>query len=234
MFVKIIFPNLLFCKTRINCALFVAAFLAIDCPDRLPSAWLRRFRHFQTQRSARRWQSSGSFRGTTEGVVTWTASSNLSCGAEIIITEPSPNTYSATSGSVSETESGFALSQSGDQLLAYQGSSTSPIFLFGIQFGSGAGWSDATDSGTSAVPSGLTDGVNAINENGATAPAGGGNGIANGLQGNGSVGVIPGGGGGGAARINGARNECESVARSIFGSIYECTRIIGRECKNPY
>ncbi len=108
------------------------------------------------------WQSSGSFRGTSEGIVTWTSTSSLSCGTEIIITDTGSNTYSATTGTAIESGLGFSLSDAGDQLLAYQGSSTSPIFLFGIQFGSGAGWSDATDSGTSAVPSGLTDGVNAI------------------------------------------------------------------------
>jgi hypothetical protein len=55
------------------------------------------------------------------------------------------------------------LSSAGDQLIAFQGSVTTPTHLYAISFGSlGADWTDATSSGTSAVPLGLTDGFDAI------------------------------------------------------------------------
>jgi hypothetical protein len=114
------------------------------------------------------WQSSGVFNtpangGSNEGVVTWTATSDLPCGTEIIITNTGSSTYSATLGASVQSDAGFSLSSAGDQLIAFQGSVTTPTHLYAISFGSlGADWTDATSSGTSAVPLGLTDGFDAI------------------------------------------------------------------------
>ncbi len=90
------------------------------------------------------WQASGSFRGG-EGTDTWTASSAISAGT-IVTVNPSS----------------MALSSSGDQILAYQGTEESPTFIYALN-SEGTGWqSDATSSNTSALPTGLTNGSTAI------------------------------------------------------------------------
>lgn len=96
-----------------------------------------------------------------EGVVTWTATTDLVCGTEIIIENPIGNNYTATSGAANETNLGFALSANGDQILVYQDSNTSPIFIYAVNFDS-AGFSDATSPNNTGLPLGLTDTVNAI------------------------------------------------------------------------
>lgn len=101
------------------------------------------------------WQTPGSFR-SNEGTLTWTATSDLPCGTEITIS----GTTSASFGTVTSSGS-FALSASGDQILVYQGADANPSFVFAVHFGSG-GWGNATSSNTSALPTGLTDGVNAL------------------------------------------------------------------------
>ena len=108
------------------------------------------------------WTSAGAFRGTTEGVITWEATADTPCGTEITITDLGSNTYSATTGTATETSNGFILATSGDQILAYQGLDASPTFIYAVTFDS-TGWSDATNSQTTALPTGLTDTVNAVN-----------------------------------------------------------------------
>lgn len=104
------------------------------------------------------WFSAGGFRAN-EGILEWTATSDLPCGTEITIRDDSP--FSASLGSV--TGSNFQLANSGDQILAYQGTEASPTFIYGIHFDGAAAWSaDATSPQTSAIPTGLTNGVNAI------------------------------------------------------------------------
>ncbi|GAA4803549.1 T9SS type A sorting domain-containing protein [Litoribaculum gwangyangense] len=104
------------------------------------------------------WQSSGSFR-SNEGIIEWTATSALSCGTEITITDGSP--FSASIGNVTD-DNQFQLSATGDQILAYQGADISPTFIYAINF-DGTGWSNATTASTSALPTGLTNGTNAVN-----------------------------------------------------------------------
>ncbi len=114
------------------------------------------------------WRLNGAGNTNAEGIVTWTATSNLSCGTEIIITDTFSNTYSSLDfagnpvGTATETEGGFALAGGGDQVIAYQGSLTSPIFIYAVHVANNNGWTDATDNNNSAVPAGLTDGVNAM------------------------------------------------------------------------
>lgn len=108
------------------------------------------------------WLSAGGFRVKGEGIITWTATSDLSCGTEIIITYSGSGTiYLANFGEAVETDIGFVLDTGGDQLLAYQGTMSSPTFIYAINFDS-AGWSDAIDADTSALPTGLIDGTNAV------------------------------------------------------------------------
>jgi len=111
------------------------------------------------------WLSAGGFRtANAEGIVTWTANSDLSCGTEIVIEDTGSNIYSATIGVAIENPAnlGFALNANGDQILAFQGTIASPTFLYAIHFASTTGWTNATDTLTSAIPFGLTDGISAI------------------------------------------------------------------------
>jgi len=54
------------------------------------------------------------------------------------------------------------LSVDGDQIFAFQGSSSTPTFIFGFQINSNIWQTDATGSTNSALPSTLTNGVNAV------------------------------------------------------------------------
>ena len=106
------------------------------------------------------WQSSGSFR-PGEGVLVWTADTDLPCGTEVVLQEGLSTPYVASPGTVVDDPS-FNLAQNGDHILAYQGSEVTPTFLYAVHFASGVGWSNATTAQTTALPTGLTDGVNAV------------------------------------------------------------------------
>ncbi|WP_299128564.1 hypothetical protein [uncultured Winogradskyella sp.] len=103
------------------------------------------------------WVSTGEFRGN-EGIATWTATSDLPCGTEINFIATPP--VSASFGVITRSGS-FALAATGDQILAYQGLEDSPTFIYAVNF-SAAGWSEATAANSSALPVGLTDGINAL------------------------------------------------------------------------
>ncbi len=92
------------------------------------------------------WRADNSFRAN-EGVLTWTAPSD-----------------GVTAGTVVEVDElgDMALSNSGDQILAYQGTAASPTFLAALH-SDGLSWSeDAINANTSALPPGLLNGVSAI------------------------------------------------------------------------
>ena len=117
------------------------------------------------------WLASGGFRnyntGTgevSEGVVTWTATTDLPCGTQVVYTHVNTaGTFSVTLGSIAEVDTGFELNAGqGDQIIAYQGTLLSPTFLYAVHYGNTSGWSDATSPNTSALPTGLTNAVNAI------------------------------------------------------------------------
>lgn len=102
------------------------------------------------------WFAAGGFRAS-EGTISWTAGSNLTAGTEITI-----DGLIASTGSVANVSGSLLLSTSGDQIFAYQGPASAPVFLSGINF-DGTGWAaDATNANNSALPSTLTNGVNAI------------------------------------------------------------------------
>ena len=108
------------------------------------------------------WLNAGGFRGGgsgSEGTITWTANANLSCGSEITIT----STGTVASSGITVVSGSWALSTSGDQILAYQGSSATPTFIYAINNeGAGIWQADATSTNTSAIPTGLTNGTNAV------------------------------------------------------------------------
>ncbi len=99
------------------------------------------------------WQSTNTFR-TGEGTKTYTAPSAIPSGTIIVYTENSGNFTSSGS---------FALSTSGDQLIAYQGSSSSPTMIFAVNIKGAAVWqTTASDANTSGLPLSLTNGTNCV------------------------------------------------------------------------
>jgi RHS repeat-associated protein len=101
------------------------------------------------------WYQNGGFRNN-EGVITFTAPAGGTPKGKLII-------YSSTAADRNagfSTNSLFLLSEDGEQILAYQGSSASPKFIYGLSLRKG--WNNATSANTSALPPGLTDGVTAI------------------------------------------------------------------------
>jgi len=106
------------------------------------------------------WKSDDTWYAT-EGVLTWTAASAVSCGEEITI----ESGWTSTGGhTVVQTAGSFALALLGDQIIAYQGPDNSPYFLAALDNnGSPAGWdADATSAQTSDIPTGLTNGTDCI------------------------------------------------------------------------
>jgi len=89
------------------------------------------------------WKSSGGFR-SGEHHVSWTApSGGLAAGSVVSL-------------DISD------ISNSGDQIIAYTGSASNPTFLFALN-NDGSSWqNNATSNNNSALPSGLTNGANAI------------------------------------------------------------------------
>lgn len=105
------------------------------------------------------WQLAGGFRAS-EGGVQFTAASLITAGTVV------QRAYPFDSGEWSVNNEGFsnnlALSTSGDQILAFEGVAATPTFLYAIN-NDDAGWSDATSSNTTALPTGLVDGTTAVN-----------------------------------------------------------------------
>lgn len=91
------------------------------------------------------WLASGAFR-TGEGTMTWTAPTDLCAGT---IIDPGV--------------SSMQFATAGDQVLAYQGTASSPTFLYALNNeGAGVWQADATNANTSALPPGLTNGTTAV------------------------------------------------------------------------
>lgn len=94
------------------------------------------------------WLAAGGFRAN-EGTVAYTIPADAKIGTVFEIT-----------GLTGQ----FNPSTSGDQILAYSGTAANPTFLFALNFADGktAFAGDATNSNTSAVPTGLTAGKDAL------------------------------------------------------------------------
>ncbi|AEE52989.1 beta strand repeat-containing protein [Haliscomenobacter hydrossis] len=103
------------------------------------------------------WFSTNSFR-TGEGTMTWTAPvGGVSAGTVVTITA----TPSASVGTI--TAFSLAISADGDQLLAYQGLDSAPVFITAMNNEGAAVWqATATNSNDSGLPNGLTNGTNAV------------------------------------------------------------------------
>jgi hypothetical protein len=105
------------------------------------------------------WEDDNTFRGN-EGCQKYTSPSSLSSGTEITFTGNSAN-FAADNDATVGTN-GFNLSSSGDQVFAFQGSSGNPTFIYAVQTNSTLWQSNSTGSTNSALPLGLTNGVNAV------------------------------------------------------------------------
>ena len=109
-------------------------------------------------------KSDDTFRGG-EGGIKFTASTNYSAGTIITYTGPQSDLPSGDFTEANDSNVGnndMNLSGSGDQIFAFQGSSSTPTFIFGFQSNSNIWQTDATGSTNSALPSTLTNGVNAV------------------------------------------------------------------------
>jgi len=95
-----------------------------------------------------------------EGAVKYTASSAVPAGTNIEYLSGAANFTNADDANVGTN--GFLLSTSGDQVLAFQGSTASPTFIFAVQSNSTVWQAAATNSNDSGLPPGLSNGVNAI------------------------------------------------------------------------
>ncbi|MBN3907988.1 MAG: hypothetical protein HWQ35_15950 [Nostoc sp. NMS1] len=112
------------------------------------------------------WQSSGSLR-TGEGVLQYIAPTDQTVGTVITYVDGNTNTgWTNISGGTN-----FALSTSGDSLIAFQGTlsgsgssttSTSPTLLAAVTINRSTFDANAADSNTTALPTGLTVGTNAV------------------------------------------------------------------------
>jgi hypothetical protein len=106
--------------------------------------------------------------------ITWTATANILAGTEIVMDSDGASTYTITPvGSSSFSGDMISLSSSyGDQIIAYQGSTSNPTFITGIHMDYSASnvntsteWSDIAISSyynRSVIPTGLTKGTNAV------------------------------------------------------------------------
>ena len=95
---------------------------------------------------------------TSEGTIAWTVpSSGLTAGSVVNF---SGGTWSVDKGSIS-VSGDFNLATNGDQIIVYQGSSSSPSFIYAI---STTSWviTDAITSNTTYLPTGLVDGETAF------------------------------------------------------------------------
>jgi endonuclease I len=109
------------------------------------------------------WQTSGSFRAN-EGGVAYTVPSALSAGT--VVSRGNPfNSDGWATNSAGLGGNSFALSTSGDQILVFQGDALSPTFVYAVN-ANATGWSDATNSNTTALPTGLVDGTTAVSVGG--------------------------------------------------------------------
>ncbi|MFQ6615171.1 MAG: Ig-like domain-containing protein [Fidelibacterota bacterium] len=104
--------------------------------------------------------AEGTFRGG-EGAVKYTVpGEGIPAGSVIIYTGSDSSFVPANDSHVGT--GGLALSSSGDQIIAFQGSSASPSFIYALN-AEGEGWQpDANSSNETALPPGLIDGSTAL------------------------------------------------------------------------
>lgn len=115
------------------------------------------------------WQAAGGYRAE-EGAVQWTAPQDMSAGA-IVNYDSSLANFArdfkqVTDGGYFTGSSGFEPSSGGDQIYIYQGTASANPATYtpigGIHYDGTTFDADATSGTTSAVPTGLTNGVNVM------------------------------------------------------------------------
>ncbi len=94
------------------------------------------------------------------GGITWTAPANecITAGTTISIKTDAPST---NKGSVSG--SGFGLSSGGDQVLVYTGTTAQPQYITALSSNGWVAQNTTCNGSLSMIPSGLNDGINALN-----------------------------------------------------------------------
>ena len=99
--------------------------------------------------------SNGVWR-TGEGIVTYTAPGAVAAGTVLSYRSTTANGFTANAS--------FNLSTGGDTILAYQGPTNSPTFLYGVGWAMGTPWieSGALSANNSMVPAGLSAGTYTI------------------------------------------------------------------------
>jgi hypothetical protein len=108
------------------------------------------------------WLGSGGFRTGAEGCWTYTAPTDLPSGTVI-----SYDTLDAAWTYYTSTimTGSFSLATAGDQVIAFQGTDAAPTPIYALNndtTGGNAWQSDATNSNTSALPTGLVNGTSAV------------------------------------------------------------------------
>lgn len=114
------------------------------------------------------WKSGGSFRANEGGATFTVPAGGILAGTVLTAGPASSNSdwdgltnYSSLSNGDVGTN-GLNLSTSGDQALMFTGAASSPTFVFAAQSNSTSWQADSTSSNDSALPTGLTDGINAV------------------------------------------------------------------------
>ncbi|MEA5597414.1 Ig-like domain-containing protein [Rivularia sp. UHCC 0363] len=105
------------------------------------------------------WTDSNAFRAS-EGAFKYTATTNLSAGTVINFVNDAVNFAADNDAGVGTN--GFNLSTSGDQVIAFQGASTNPTFIYAVQTNSTQFQTTASTSNDSALPNGLVNGTSAV------------------------------------------------------------------------
>jgi hypothetical protein len=107
------------------------------------------------------WRSSSSSFRANEGILTWRATNCVQAGT--VVRWVATNTPVFNVGVVHASSGQFLPNIEGEQILAYQGSESSPNFIYAVNDRLDGIWDiDALDSHSSALPPGLIDGYTAV------------------------------------------------------------------------
>ncbi len=95
-----------------------------------------------------------------ENTIVWQATTNIDCGVEVLIQAININGAFSIIGEV--LSGGISFNTEGDQIHAYQGPDSNPIFITSFQNNSGMYDADATTINESTLPDGLVEGISAF------------------------------------------------------------------------
>ena len=106
------------------------------------------------------WKADNTGFRPNEGALLYTAPSAITAGSLITFETGGGDPGFTPFGDANVGNNGFNLSGSGDQIIAFQGQTGNPTFLFAVN--NESVFSDATNSNDSALPQGLTLGITAL------------------------------------------------------------------------